>query len=174
MVFIESVELTNFKSYHHSRQIGPFLQTNAIVGPNGTGKSNILDAITFAFGDVSKNLRVDRLKDLIHFSSSDESKTSCAVCVRLTFPSEDKVYEFERRLRRSGGNEYFIDGEKRNKQEYIEFLEGRGIFAKHDNFVIRQGSINKMIQDGDNNRTKFIDVVSGYVLCFINYGYRSF
>uniref|UniRef100_A0A914QXW7 RecF/RecN/SMC N-terminal domain-containing protein n=1 Tax=Panagrolaimus davidi TaxID=227884 RepID=A0A914QXW7_9BILA len=45
MVFIESVELTNFKSYHHSREIGPFLQTNAVVGPNGTGKSNMLDAI---------------------------------------------------------------------------------------------------------------------------------
>uniref|UniRef100_A0AC34GK35 RecF/RecN/SMC N-terminal domain-containing protein n=1 Tax=Panagrolaimus sp. ES5 TaxID=591445 RepID=A0AC34GK35_9BILA len=109
MVFIESVEVTNFKSYHHSRHIGPFLQTNAIVGPNGTGKSNILDAITFAFGDVSKNLRVERLKELIYLSSpSDKSEDSCAVCVRLTFPAEEKVYKFERRLRKNGTDEFYM------------------------------------------------------------------
>uniref|UniRef100_A0AC34GCH9 RecF/RecN/SMC N-terminal domain-containing protein n=1 Tax=Panagrolaimus sp. ES5 TaxID=591445 RepID=A0AC34GCH9_9BILA len=124
-------------------------------------QSNILDAITFAFGDVSKNLRVERLKELIYLSSSsDDSEDSCAVCVRLTFPAEEKVYKFERRLRKNGTDEFYMNDEKTTKQVYIDSLEKRGIFAKHDNFVIRQGSINKMIQDGDNNRTKFIDVVS--------------
>ena len=74
---------------------------------------------------------------------------------------EDDGHYFERRLKKNGTEEFFIDDKKYTKQEYLAFLGARGIFAKSDNFVIRQGSINRMINDGDNNRAKFIDVVSG-------------
>ena len=64
MVFIESLELENFKSFYGYRRIGPFTTTNAIVGANGAGKSNILDAITFVFGDNARNTRAGNLQVL--------------------------------------------------------------------------------------------------------------
>jgi structural maintenance of chromosome 4 len=60
----------NFKSYCGKRIIGPFNeQFTCIIGPNGNGKSNILDAMLFVFGFKSSKLRQDSLPALIHNSA---------------------------------------------------------------------------------------------------------
>ncbi|KAE9551665.1 hypothetical protein FO519_005135 [Halicephalobus sp. NKZ332] len=162
MVFIESLELENFKSFYGYRRIGPFTSTNAIVGANGAGKSNTLDAITFVFGDNAKNTRAGSLQKLIY---SEDGKTpkcnSCYVQIRITVPESEKIKTFKRVVKKSGGEEYYFNDGKRTKNEYMEIVESYGIFARNENFVIRQETISKMTDDSDDYRTKFIDIVSG-------------
>ena len=62
---IDRLELENFKSYAGKQFIGPFRNFTAIVGPNGAGKSNLLDAICFVCGVAAKQLRGEKLKDLV-------------------------------------------------------------------------------------------------------------
>lgn len=67
---IHSLEIINFKSYLGQHVIGPFDEHfTCIIGPNGNGKSNILDAMLFVFGFKSSKLRQDSLASLIHSSA---------------------------------------------------------------------------------------------------------
>ena len=65
--------LENFKSYHGVQTVGPFRDFTAIVGPNGAGKSNLMDAISFVLGIQSKQLRSDKLKDLVFRQDDNEN-----------------------------------------------------------------------------------------------------
>ena len=67
---IHTLEIVNFKSYFGRHVIGPIDNHFAcIIGPNGNGKSNILDAMLFVFGFKSSKLRQDSLASLIHSSA---------------------------------------------------------------------------------------------------------
>lgn len=60
----------NFKSYNGSHTIGPFdPHFTCVIGPNGNGKSNIIDAVLFVFGFKSSKLRQDNISSLIHKSA---------------------------------------------------------------------------------------------------------
>lgn len=80
---IRFLELENFKSYCGTHRIGPFEDgVSCIIGPNGCGKSNVLDSLLFIFGFKSDKLRQDNLKNLIHRSSAAFA-SSCRVSVIL-------------------------------------------------------------------------------------------
>jgi structural maintenance of chromosome 4 len=69
-MIIHSLEIENFKSYNDSHVLGPFdSHFTCVIGPNGNGKSNIIDAVLFVFGFKSSKLRQDSLSSLIHKSA---------------------------------------------------------------------------------------------------------
>jgi structural maintenance of chromosome 4 len=69
-MIIHQLEIQNFKSYNGSHVLGPFdAHFNCVIGPNGNGKSNIIDAVLFVFGFKSAKLRQDSLASLIHRSA---------------------------------------------------------------------------------------------------------
>ena len=69
-MLIHQLQITNFKSYSGEHTLGPFdRHFNCIIGPNGNGKSNIIDAVLFVFGFKSSKLRQDNLASLIHRSA---------------------------------------------------------------------------------------------------------
>jgi hypothetical protein len=63
---LHRLEVTNFKSYSGTHNIGPFDNFSCIIGPNGSGKSNIVDAISFVLGVDSASLRGDNLRALVY------------------------------------------------------------------------------------------------------------
>ena len=66
---VHSLVLENFKSYAGAQKIGPFHRSfTAVVGPNGSGKSNVMDGILFVFGKQAKQLRLNKVSELIHHS----------------------------------------------------------------------------------------------------------
>ena len=84
-LFIKQVKLENFKSFGGHQVIGPFHKSfNAVVGPNGTGKSNILDALLFVFGKRSNNIRLPNLSRVIH-NAAVAGERSVAAKVEVTF-----------------------------------------------------------------------------------------
>ena len=88
---LERLEINGFKSFSDRSELAFDKGVTAIVGPNGCGKSNVADAITWVMGEQSaKSLRGERMEDVI-FSGSDARKPTAAAEVRLRFTrrSED-------------------------------------------------------------------------------------
>src|SRR6266513_2413036 len=82
---LERLEINGFKSFSDRSELAFDRGVTAIVGPNGCGKSNVADAITWVMGEQSaKSLRGDKMEDVI-FSGSDARKPTAAAEVRLKF-----------------------------------------------------------------------------------------
>src|SRR5512138_1519855 len=80
---LQRLEIAGFKSFPDRSELAFSDGVTAIVGPNGCGKSNVADAITWALGEQSaKSLRGDRMEDVI-FNGSDARKPTAAAEVRL-------------------------------------------------------------------------------------------
>src|SRR5918994_4122816 len=80
---LERLEIAGFKSFSDRAELGFDEGVTAIVGPNGCGKSNVADAITWVMGEQSaKSLRGEKMEDII-FSGSDARKPTGAAEVRL-------------------------------------------------------------------------------------------
>ena len=116
--FIKNVKLFDFKSFIDSTEIGPFSPySNIIIGPNGTGKSNIFDAILFTFGKKAKNLRMKILTDLINKVCSDEKLfASSSIFIRLDKNLNDKFsvklkeLSLSRKIFKSGISSFYLNG----------------------------------------------------------------
>lgn len=119
--------------------IGPFLNFNAIVGINGAGKSNIMDAISFVLGLRTEQLR-GKLKELLYEGGKDDSTGY----VKLIFQSEfEGDVEFCRAIVPHGSesvftSEYSIDGNVVPLDVYTAKLESFGILVKARNFLVFQ------------------------------------
>ena len=129
---LSKLHINGFKSFPDRAELGFDDGVTAIVGPNGCGKSNVVDAITWVLGEQSaKSLRGERMEDVI-FNGSDARKPTAAAEVRLKLtevaqaamtaativdellddqPLVTRDVEIGRRLYRSGESEYLIDGE---------------------------------------------------------------
>ena len=82
---LERLEINGFKSFSDRSELAFDKGVTAIVGPNGCGKSNVADAITWVMGEQSaKSLRGEKMEDII-FSGSDARKPTAAAEVRLRF-----------------------------------------------------------------------------------------
>src|SRR5579872_6951078 len=82
---LQRLEINGFKSFSDRSELAFDANVTAIVGPNGCGKSNVADAITWVMGEQSaKSLRGDRMEDVI-FNGSDARKPTAAAEVRLRF-----------------------------------------------------------------------------------------
>ncbi len=69
-LMIQKIELENFKSYCNKKVIGPLHKNfTAVVGPNGSGKSNLIESLLFVFGKRAKQMRLNKLSELIHKSA---------------------------------------------------------------------------------------------------------
>lgn len=83
-MIIHKLEIENFKSYNGPHVLGPFdTHFNCVIGPNGNGKSNIIDAVLFVFGFKSSKLRQDSLTSLIHksaFAQPDKARVAVTFC----------------------------------------------------------------------------------------------
>ena len=72
---IDVIEVCNFKSYGGTQTLGPFKDFTAIIGPNGSGKSIIMDAISFVLGVHTRQLRGNKLRDLVHDAKHESDAT---------------------------------------------------------------------------------------------------
>src|SRR5437868_10603255 len=139
---LQQLEISGFKSFSDRMHLSFDRGVTAIVGPNGCGKSNVADAITWVLGEQSaKSLRGDRMEDVI-FNGSDARKPTGTAEVRLRLsdvmsltPVETanvldadeaapmaRTVEVTRRLYRSGESEYLLDGEICRLRDVHEFL----------------------------------------------------
>lgn len=90
-LMISKIELENFKSYFGTKVIGPLHKNfTAVVGPNGSGKSNLIESLLFVFGKRAKQMRLNKLSELIHKSADHPDCLNASV--RVSF---QEIYDQE-------------------------------------------------------------------------------
>jgi len=83
-LMIERIELENFKSYFGKKTIGPLHKNlTAVVGPNGSGKSNCIESLLFVFGKRAKQMRLNKLSELVHQSAGHSNVPYARVLVNF-------------------------------------------------------------------------------------------
>ncbi|KAI3640518.1 hypothetical protein MIR68_001396 [Amoeboaphelidium protococcarum] len=166
MTKLVQLEVHNFKSYKGNHVVGPFIKPfTCIIGPNGTGKSNLMDAISFVLGVNAAQLRSSQLKELIYRGGSDAGSDIDQCYVAALFQLDDgSQIEFKRLIKSDGGaSEYKIYGVSVSMEKYLEELEKLNILSKARNFLVFQGDVESLASQSSKDLTNLIEQISGSI-----------
>ncbi|KAM4619154.1 structural maintenance of chromosomes protein 1B [Polymixia lowei] len=160
MGFLKQIDIENFKSWGGKQVIGPFMRFNCIVGTNGSGKSNVMDALSFVMGDRAASLRVKHIRDLIHGAHVRKPVSHTArVAMRYGDDTGEEDVIFCRTI--SGdSSEYCINGIHVTLAKYMEELEKIGIVTKARNCLVFQGAVESIAMKDPKERTKMLERIS--------------
>ncbi len=171
---IKKLEISGFKSFVDRTVIHFDHDVIGIVGPNGCGKSNIVDALRWCMGEQSaKHLRGRSMEDVI-FSGSESRSAHGMAEVVLTFDNSDSAYastlplEYRdypeiavaRRLFRDGTSEYLINGTQVRLRDVTELFLGTGVGTKAYS-IVEQGRIGQIVSARPQDRRMFIEEAAG-------------
>lgn len=166
MTFIKKLELLGFKSFANKTDITFPEGINCVIGSNGSGKSNIAEAINFVIGKRSKKeLRAERLTDFIYNGGKRGKPAKFAKC-KITFDNSDGVFPIkdkELRISRTvskKGSLYTINGERCAREQVISILAHAKIDPDGHN-IIMQGDIQKFVDMDPVERRRIIEEISG-------------
>ena len=155
MTRLVKLSLKNFKSFKRA-EIPISNGFSAIVGSNGSGKSNTLDALLFVLGITSlKALRAGKLTDLVNNSAKENYAK-----VDLLLKDNDKQYEISRMIDKQGKSVYRLDGKRTTLNEISSLLIELGIDVDGHN-IVTQGEITKIIEMSAVERREIIDSIAG-------------
>jgi chromosome segregation ATPase len=160
--------MRGFKSFGNSKVSLPLAPgLTAIVGPNGHGKSNIVEAFRFVLGDMSaKTMRAERFSDML-FNGGKGGRPASIAEVSLhfdnsdnVFPVDSKVLTVTRIVNRSGTCVYKINKKRASRQEVVDLLAPIISSLGGYNFIM-QGDIDRFIKIDPLDRRKIIDDLAG-------------
>jgi structural maintenance of chromosome 4 len=156
-LMITKMVLENFKSYAGIQEIGPFHKRfSSIVGPNGSGKSNVIDALLFVFGKRAKQLRLNKVSELIHKSSNfiNLEYAKVEIYFQLILDDENSEDDYEiipgseflitRIAYKNNQSKYFISGKNSTYAEIGLLLRQHGIDLDNNRFLILQGEVEQI------------------------------
>uniref|UniRef100_A0A7N8XW47 Structural maintenance of chromosomes protein n=1 Tax=Mastacembelus armatus TaxID=205130 RepID=A0A7N8XW47_9TELE len=159
MGYLKQIDIENFKSWRGKQIIGPFMRFNCIIGTNGSGKSNIMDALSFAMGERVVYLRVKHLKDLIHGAHIGQPVSDTASVAMRYCNDEDEETVFCRSII-GDSSDYWINGQHVTFAKYTEELEKIGIVTKARNCLVFQGTVECIALKDPKERTKMFESIS--------------
>jgi chromosome segregation protein len=167
---LKHIKLAGFKSFVDPTKV-PFEQRmTAIVGPNGCGKSNIIDAVRWVLGESSaKNLRGDAMTDVI-FNGAATRKPVGQASVELLFDNIDgriqgnmadrNQVSIRRVINRDSQNTYYLNGSKCRRRDITDIFLGTGL-GPRSYAIIEQGTISKLIESKPQELRVFIEEAAG-------------
>lgn len=167
-MFLKSLEIFGFKSFADRTLIEFSDGISALLGPNGCGKSNVVDAIKWVVGEQSaKSLRADSMEDVI-FNGTETRKPLSVAEVTITISNEEGLLTaldapeiaIKRRLYRSGEAEYFINGAPAKLKEVRELFWDTGI-GKSAYSVMEQGKIDQILSSKPEDRRYLFEEAAG-------------
>jgi chromosome segregation protein len=165
---ITKLTVQGFKSFNKKISIPLVNGFNIFCGPNGVGKSNVIDAICFVLGRTSaKSLRADRLHELIFHGGSGGKAAADYAAVTMYIDNTDKQFGFDdpevsvtRKVNRKGVSIYKIQGKTTTREKVLQLLSSAMIYPDGHNIVM-QGDITNVIEMNPVERRYIIDEVSG-------------
>ncbi|MEZ5047251.1 MAG: chromosome segregation protein SMC [Chitinophagaceae bacterium] len=164
---LKALEIKGFKSFADKTIINLDNQITGIVGPNGCGKSNIVDAIRWVIGEHKiKTLRSDNLEDLI-FNGSKSRNGSGLAEVSLTFentknllPTDFNTVTISRKFYKNGESEYRLNDVTCRLKDITNLFLDTGVTS--DSYsIIELGMVDDIIKDKDNSRRRMLEQASG-------------
>ncbi len=157
---IKKLELQGFKSFPDKTRVVLHKGITAIIGPNGTGKSNIVDALLWVLGGKRlKSLRGEHRGDIIFNGNSHKAPMGMAD-VTLTLTDEEEEMLITHRLFRSGESEYRLDGKATRRKDIQEALWKRSI-GESDYFVIEQGAVSRFLSSKPQEKRSLLEEAAG-------------
>ncbi len=161
--------MTGFKSFGEktvSIKLAPGF--TCIIGPNGAGKSNVIDALCFALGRVSKKtMRAKALRDLI-FAGTKSLKPATQAIVKLYFDNSNKEFPYDsdeievtRSVKMKGGSKFTLNGVSSTREQILNVLAQANIDPDGSNQFVLQGKIVELTHMNVVDRRRFIETLIG-------------
>lgn len=154
-LIITDIYIEDFKSYAGKVRLGPFHHCfTSIIGPNGNGKSNVIDAMLFVFGYRAQKIRAKKISALLHQSSRFPNVNSCSVYVHfveiedrpdntyITLPGTE--FTVSRTANRDNSSFYCLNEKKVHFKEVAKLLKQHNIDLEHNRFLILQGEVESI------------------------------
>jgi len=166
-VFLRSIELFGFKSFADRSRIEFQDGISALLGPNGCGKSNVVDSLKWVLGEQStRTLRAERMEDVI-FNGTENRKALNVAEVTLTLSNDDGLLPIDlaeislkRRLYRSGESEYYLNNTPIKLRELRELFFDTGI-GKSSYSIMEQGKIDQILSNKPDERRYVFEEAAG-------------
>ncbi|MBT6276430.1 MAG: AAA family ATPase, partial [Chromatiales bacterium] len=167
---LRKINLSGFKSFVDPTVIDLPSDLVAIVGPNGCGKSNVIDAVRWVMGEISaRHLRGDSMADVI-FNGSSARKPVSKASVELVFDNtEGRLGEryasyteisVRRQVSRDGTSIYYMNGAKCRRRDITDLFLGTGL-GPRSYAVIEQGMISRLIEARPEELREYLEEVAG-------------
>lgn len=167
---LKSIKLAGFKSFVDPTNAQFPSNLCAVVGPNGCGKSNIIDAVRWVMGESSaKNLRGESMSDVI-FNGSGARKPVGQASIELVFDnSEGRIVgeyasyneiAIKRKVTRDGTANYYLNGNKCRRRDITDIFLGTGL-GPRSYAIIEQGMISRLIESKPDELRVYIEEAAG-------------
>ena len=167
---LKSIKLAGFKSFVDPTTTNFPENLTAVVGPNGCGKSNIIDAVRWVMGESSaKHLRGESMADVI-FNGSNARKPVAQASIELIFDNSDATVTGEygkfneisvkRQVTRDGQSNYFLNGTKCRRKDISDIFLGTGL-GPRSYAIIEQGMISRLIEAKPEELRVYIEEAAG-------------
>ena len=167
---LKCIRLAGFKSFVDPTTVSFPSNMTAVVGPNGCGKSNIIDAVRWVLGESSaKNLRGESMTDVI-FNGSTSRKPVSQASIELVFDNSDGTLQGEyasyaeisirRRVTREAQSTYFLNGVKCRRRDITDIFLGTGL-GPRSYAIIEQGMISRLVEARPDDLRIFIEEAAG-------------
>ncbi|MCL1836721.1 MAG: AAA family ATPase, partial [Treponema sp.] len=166
-MFLKHLSILGFKSFADRTEVKFADGITALLGPNGCGKSNVVDAVKWVLGEqATKSLRAEKMEDVI-FNGTESRKALNVAEVALTIANEEGLLpldmpevEIKRRLYRSGESEYFINSQPSRLKEVRELFWDTGV-GKAAYSVMEQGKIDQILSSKPDERRYLFEEAAG-------------
>jgi chromosome segregation protein len=167
---LKSIKLAGFKSFVDPTKVNLPSNLCAVVGPNGCGKSNIIDAVRWVMGESSaKNLRGESATDVI-FNGSTSRQPVGQATIELIFDNHDRTLAGEfasynevsirRKVIREGLSTYYLNGQKCRRRDVTDLFLGTGLGPRSYS-IIEQGMISRLIESRPEELRVYIEEAAG-------------
>ena len=167
---LKSIKLAGFKSFVDATTVPFPSNLSAIVGPNGCGKSNIIDAVRWVMGESSaRYLRGESMADVI-FNGSSGRKPVGQASIELIFDNSDGTLGGEygryseigvrRQVSRDGKSDYFLNGSRCRRKDITDIFLGTGL-GPRSYAIIEQGMISRLIEARPEELRVYIEEAAG-------------
>lgn len=167
---LKTIKLAGFKSFVDPTSVNLPSNMCAVVGPNGCGKSNIIDAVRWVMGESSaKNLRGEAMTDVI-FNGSGSRKPVGQASIELVFDNSDGTITGEyagyaeisikRRVTRDGQNLYYLNNNRCRRRDITDIFLGTGL-GPRSYAIIEQGMISRLIEAKPEELRVYIEEAAG-------------
>ena len=166
-MFLKSLEIYGFKSFADKVNLEFSDGITSLLGPNGCGKSNIVDAIKWVLGEQStKTLRAGRMEDVI-FNGTDTRKPLQVAEVSLVISNEERhlgieeaEVEIKRRIFRNGESEYYLNRNRVLLKNIRELFYDTGV-GKSAYSILEQGKIDQILSSKPEDRRYIFEEAAG-------------
>jgi chromosome segregation protein len=168
---LTAIKLAGFKSFVDPTHLPLPSNLTGVVGPNGCGKSNLIDAVRWVLGETSiKNLRGSDSEDVI-FNGSKSRKPVGRASVELVFDNSDQQVvgpyaayseiSVKRELARDGNSQYTLNGAKCLKRDVTDLFLGTGLGGKNQYAIIEQGMVSRMVEAKPDELRQWLEEAAG-------------